>query len=177
MLTGAFLTATILLDMLSNVGTIDDISAFGRFTLLLPVAALDGIVIVWVFSSLTKIIKQLQNRNQVVKLEMYKKLYNALLVAAMLSMCWMVYEMYFRVGGASGMQWKSAWISTCYWKAMTFGVTVVVCILWGPSKVSARYAYSEQLDGEDGLELAAKAQKSDEGVFSLEDEEEEGKLE
>ena len=49
--------------------------------------------------------------------------------------------------------------------------------MWGPSKVSARYAYSEQLDGEDGLELAAKAQKSDEGVFSLEDEEEEGQLE
>ncbi|QDZ20708.1 transmembrane receptor protein [Chloropicon primus] len=182
LLTAAYLGATILLDTLSNVGTIDDISDFGRITILLPVAALDGVIIVWVFSSLTKIINKLQNRNQVVKLTMYSRLYKTMVLAAGVSLVWMLYEMYFRVADAASMQWQSEWVSACFWKTMTLALTAVVCVLWSPSKVSARYAYSEQLDGngEDNLELCERSAtpKNDETVFSLEDEDEEaGKLE
>jgi len=133
--------------MLSNVGTVDDISDFGRVTILVPVAALDGLIIVWVFSSLTKLINKLSSRNQMVKLSMYRSLYKALLFTAGVSVTWMLYEMYFRVADASNIQWKSEWISTCFWKSMTLFLTVVVCFLWAPNKISARFACSEQLDG------------------------------
>ena len=124
MLTAAYLAATLLLDMLSHIGNIDDISDFGRVTVILPVAALDGVMILWIFASLTKIITQLENRNQKVKLEMYRKLYKALMSATGLAVTWMMYEMYFRVFDASDMKWKSEWQSSCFWKSMTFVLTV-----------------------------------------------------
>ncbi len=90
-LTAAYLGATLLADLLKNVGSINDNSDFGRVTLLLPVAFLDGVIDIWTFSAVTKIINQLQSRNQVIKLNMYKNLYRCLLAATILSVFWMLY--------------------------------------------------------------------------------------
>ncbi len=89
--------------------------------------------------------------------------------------------MMFTVSDPARRQWRTEWRTTCFWQLMQVAVTAVVCVLWRPSKVSARYAYSEQLDGgleaagDPKLELSTKPMHhlDSEAVFSLEDEEEE----
>ena len=60
------------LDMISNVGTIDDLTSAARIILLLPVAVLDAIFILWVFTSLSRTLNQLQARRAGAKLDLYR---------------------------------------------------------------------------------------------------------
>ena len=60
------------LDVITNVGTIDDLTSLARMLLVLPVAALDGIFILWVFTSLSRTLNQLQARKATGKLELYR---------------------------------------------------------------------------------------------------------
>lgn len=67
-----YFIAVVSLDMISNVGTIDDLTSEARIILTLPVAALDGIFIFWVFTSLSRTLNQVQARRATAKLELYR---------------------------------------------------------------------------------------------------------
>lgn len=58
----AYFVATCSLDVMQNVGTIDDLTSSARLFLVLPVAVLDAIFILWIFTSLSKTLAQLQVR-------------------------------------------------------------------------------------------------------------------
>ena len=58
----SYFVAVVSLDLISNVGTIDDLTSTARIILILPVAALDGVFILWVFTSLSRTLNQLQAR-------------------------------------------------------------------------------------------------------------------
>ena len=60
------------LDITSNVGTIDDLTSTARIVLVLPVAILDAVFILWVFTSLSKTLGQLQARRAGAKLDLYR---------------------------------------------------------------------------------------------------------
>ncbi|GJP85559.1 hypothetical protein CLOP_g15641, partial [Closterium sp. NIES-67] len=57
---GAYLVAAEGLDVMQNVGAIDDLSSGERVILVLPVAVLDAAFILWIFTALSKTLSQLQ---------------------------------------------------------------------------------------------------------------------
>ena len=68
----SYFVAVSALDVTSNVGTIDDLTSLARMLLVLPVAALDAVFILWVFTSLSRTLNQLQARKATAKLELYR---------------------------------------------------------------------------------------------------------
>ena len=71
------------LDIISNVGTIDDLTSTARIVLILPVAVLDAVFILWVFTSLSRTLNQLQARRAAYKLVLYRFLCAALVTLAL----------------------------------------------------------------------------------------------
>ena len=69
----SYFVAVSALDVTSNVGTIDDLTSLARMLLVLPVAALDAVFILWVFTSLSRTLNQLQARKATAKLELYRQ--------------------------------------------------------------------------------------------------------
>jgi hypothetical protein len=57
---GAYFIAACTLDVMTNVGTIDDLTSSARIFLVLPVAVLDAVFILWIFTALSKTLAQLQ---------------------------------------------------------------------------------------------------------------------
>ena len=61
-LTGFYFVGTAALDVMTNVGTVDDLDSSLRVILVLPVAVLDAVYILWIFVSLSRTLAQLQAR-------------------------------------------------------------------------------------------------------------------
>jgi hypothetical protein len=68
----SYFFAVTALDITTNVGTIDDLTSTARIVLVLPVAILDAVFILWVFTSLSKTLGQLQARRAGAKLDLYR---------------------------------------------------------------------------------------------------------
>ncbi|KAL3684642.1 hypothetical protein R1sor_002664 [Riccia sorocarpa] len=156
LLGGTYFLAAESLDVVENVGTINDLSGKARLFLVLPVAILDAFFILWIFTSLSKTLEKLQARKQVAKLDLYRKFTNALAVAVVVAVVWIGYELYFKATDSYSEGWQNAWIISAFWSILTFLLLCVVCALWTPSQNSTRYAYSEDV-GEDFEDEAAIA--------------------
>ncbi|KAK5782510.1 hypothetical protein PVK06_037013 [Gossypium arboreum] len=117
-----YFVASELLDITEHVGTINDVSGRARLFLGLPDAFLDAFLILWIFTSLSKTLEQLQvscisllsdlmmgnvtfllydnhasfiqAKRISVKLDIYRKFSNALAVAVIASVAWITYEGY-----------------------------------------------------------------------------------
>jgi hypothetical protein len=131
-LSGAYFVASATLDVVANVGAIDDLTSGARVFLVLPVAALDGAFILWIFTSLSKTLAQLQQRRQMAKLSLYRYFTNALALSVVLSFVWVVYEMWFKVTDAFNEKWEADWITAAFWHVLNFALTAVICFLWRP---------------------------------------------
>ncbi|KMZ73018.1 Lung seven transmembrane receptor family protein, expressed [Zostera marina] len=153
LLGATYLLATELLDIAENAGTINDVSGKTRLLLVLPDAFLDVFLILWIFTSLSQTLEQLQIKRSSVKLDIYRKFTNALVVCVIASIAWIGYEIYFKATDPFSERWRSAWIITAFWDILAFALLCVMCYLWAPSQSSKRYAYSEEI-GEDGDEEA-----------------------
>ncbi|KAH9305381.1 hypothetical protein KI387_009785, partial [Taxus chinensis] len=92
LLGATFFLASELLDLVENVGSINDMSGKARLFLVLPVAILDAFFIIWIFTSLSKTLEKLQARRLLAKLDIYRKFTNALAVAVIVSVAWIGYE-------------------------------------------------------------------------------------
>ena len=88
------------LDIVSNVGAIDDLTSTARLVMNLPVALLDAVFILWVFASLSATLRTLQFRNATGKLQLYRRFTNALATWVWVSVAWVAYEMYLKVSTA-----------------------------------------------------------------------------
>ncbi|XP_021716553.1 transmembrane protein 87A-like [Chenopodium quinoa] len=159
MLGATFFLASEVLELVENVGTISDLSGKARLFLVLPVALLDAFFILWIFNSLSATLNKLQARRMMAKLDIYRKFTNALVVAVILSVGWICYELYFKANDTHNEHWQNAWIITAFWQVLSFSVLTVICILWAPSQNSTRYAYSgdEDFDKDDTLTLIKPA--------------------
>ncbi|CAI5995289.1 unnamed protein product [Closterium sp. NIES-65] len=190
-----YFAAVELLDVMQNVGAIDDLTSSERLFLVLPVAVLDAIFILWIFSALSKTLAQLQAKRTTHKLELYRKFTNSLAIAVLVSVAWIGFEMYLRTSDPYNEQWEGDWITGCFWHVLTLMLLCLICVLWAPSRNATRYAYSEDVPEELGEEEVAlttvstsggaggggggaeKKQAVNTDVFSLDDELEEGKKE
>mmetsp|Transcript_12728 Transcript_12728/g.32640 ORF Transcript_12728/g.32640 Transcript_12728/m.32640 type:complete len:523 (-) Transcript_12728:243-1811(-) len=181
----AYFVACIALDMVTHVGTVDDLPSMARVVLVLPVAVLDAVVILWIFSSLSKTLTQLGARKQTVKLQLYRNFTNTLAIAVWISICWIAYELYFKFNDSEHTEkWEFYWVTDAFWQVLSFGVLLVICILWRPSHNSQCYAYTEADAAEEEMgEAGGAVGKGDAeqgtintDVFSIEEEPEESKM-
>ncbi|CAL8997979.1 unnamed protein product [Prunus brigantina] len=167
-----FFLATELLNITEYVGTINDVSGRARLFLVLPDAFLDAFLILWIFTSLSRTLEQLQAKRSSVKLDMYRKFSNALAVTVIASVAWIVYEVYFKATDPFNEKWQSAWIITAFWDILAFALLCVICYLWAPSQSSQRYAYSEEVgeesDDEESQSLTRGKPEGDIGLVKQE---------
>ncbi|KAF5733303.1 transmembrane protein 87B [Tripterygium wilfordii] len=133
-----YFLASELLNITEYVGTINDISGRARLFLVLPVAFLDAFLILWIFTSLSRTLEQLQVKRSSVKLDIYRKFSNALAVTVIASVAWIVYEVYFKATDPFNERWQSAWIITAFWDVIAYLLLCVICYLWAPSQSSQR---------------------------------------
>ncbi|CAL9109479.1 unnamed protein product [Musa acuminata var. zebrina] len=157
MLGATFFLASEILELVENVGAVSDLAGKARLILVLPVAFLDAFFILWIFTSLSKTLDKLQARRLMAKLDIYRKFTNALVVAVVVSVCWIGYELYFKSTDVYNEQWQNAWIISAFWQVLSFALLCVIAALWAPSQNSMRYAYSddgtEDFEREDSLFL------------------------
>ncbi|KAL0923137.1 hypothetical protein M5K25_007183 [Dendrobium thyrsiflorum] len=182
------------LELVEHLGNINDFSGKARLFLVLPVALLDSVFIVWIFSSLSKTLEKLQVRRSVAKLDLYRKFTNSLAVSVLLSVAWIGYELYFNATDPLSELWQRAWIISAFWNVLSYILLGVICFLWAPSQNPTRYAYSEEMGDdfdEEGISLTSgakvvgdmanklerKERKASDHVFGLGDEHEEDKRE
>lgn len=142
-LTGFYFVGTAALDVMTNVGTVDDLDSSLRVILVLPVAVLDAVYILWIFVSLSRTLAQLQARRQSAKLDMYRKFTNALALMVMVSIVFICYEMFFKISDRYNERWQEDWIPNAFWHALSFALLLVICVLWAPHATSLKYAYHE----------------------------------
>ncbi|KAL8234567.1 hypothetical protein R6Q59_020667 [Mikania micrantha] len=162
-----YFLSTELLNIAENVGTISDIAGRARVILVLPNALLDAFLIMWIFTSLSKTLTQLQAKRSSVKLDTYRKFSNALLITVILSVVWIGYEVYFKATDPFNERWQSGWIITSFWDILAFALLCVICYLWTPSQTCQRYAYSEEKDVDSDEETEALNSGSPKGDISL----------
>ncbi|KAI3938871.1 hypothetical protein MKW92_012494 [Papaver armeniacum] len=174
MLGGTFFLATEVLELVENVGTVNDLSGKARLLLVLPVAILDAFFIVWIFTSLSTTLNKLQAKRMTAKLDIYRKFTNSLAVAVIVSVAWICYELYFKSNDIYNEQWQSAWIIPAFWHVLSFSLLCVICALWAPSQNAMRYAYSdegaEEFDNEDASMLIKPPQSPSKGVYDAAEE-------
>ncbi|XP_061337210.1 uncharacterized protein LOC133284231 [Gastrolobium bilobum] len=165
-----YFLASELLNITEYVGTINDVSGRARLLLVLPDAFLDAFLILWIFTSLSRTLEQLQAKRSSVKLDIYRKFSNALAVTVIASVAWIGYEVYFKATDPFNERWQSAWIITAFWDILAFALLCVICYLWAPSQTSQRYAYSgevgEESDDEEAMSLT-KGKHEGQGEVSL----------
>ncbi|KAJ1391621.1 Lung seven transmembrane receptor-like [Sesbania bispinosa] len=165
-----YFLASELLNITEYVGTINDVSGRARLLLVLPDAFLDAFLILWIFTSLSRTLEQLQAKRSSVKLDIYRKFSNALAVTVISSVVWIGYEVYFKATDPFNERWQSAWIITAFWDILAFALLCVICYLWAPSQSSQRYAYSEEVGEESDEEEAqalTKGKQEGQGELSL----------
>ncbi|XP_062156248.1 uncharacterized protein LOC133864067 isoform X2 [Alnus glutinosa] len=151
-----YFVASEALELVEHLGNINDFSGKTRLFLVLPVAVLDACFILWIFSSLSKILEKLQIRRSMAKLELYRKFTNSLAVSVLLSVAWIGYELYFNATDPLSELWRRAWIIPAFWTLLAFILLGVICILWAPSHNPTRYAYTEEMgeeSEEEGISL------------------------
>ncbi|KAH7373644.1 hypothetical protein KP509_17G066800 [Ceratopteris richardii] len=189
-----YFVAVEVLDVIEHVGAINDMAGKEKLLLVLPVAVLDAVFIMWIFTSLSKTLEKLLTRRLTAKLELYRKFTNTLAVIVVLSIAWIGYELFFKATYAYGSRWQYEWIILAFWNIISFALLCVVCLLWAPSRNATRYAYSEEgpddFDSEEAVALTSMTTNShatsdadrekravNTDVFRLEDANEEEKIE
>ncbi|KAL6855886.1 hypothetical protein ACP4OV_018688 [Aristida adscensionis] len=146
----AYFAASEALDFGENVGAVGDDAPARRMFFLLPVAALNAVFVYWIFSSLSKTLNKLKARRMTAKLEMYRKLTNALIIAVAVSLGWITFEIHFKSTDEYNERWRAAWVIPAAWQLISFALLCAVCLLWAPSHGAAAYAYSEEAAAADG---------------------------
>ncbi|TVU37947.1 hypothetical protein EJB05_11292 [Eragrostis curvula] len=115
---------------------------------------------------------QLPARRMTVKLEMYRKFTNALIIGVALSLGWITFEghellamprrvlvLNWHLSASTSSRrneynerWRAAWVIPAGWQLISFSLLCAVCLIWAPSHSSMRYAYSDEEGEECDLE-------------------------
>ncbi|PWZ37229.1 Transmembrane protein 87A [Zea mays] len=140
------------LEVSENVGTVSDHSSslMRRLFLVLPLAVLNAVFVYWIFSSLSKTLNKLKAKRMTTKLEMYRMLNNALIIAVAVSLSWITFEVQFKSTDEYNERWRATWVIPTVCQLILFSLLYAVCLMWAPSQSAARYAYLDDEDeGED----------------------------
>eukprot|EP00164_Ancoracysta_twista_P004253 GFYU01005731.1.p1 GENE.GFYU01005731.1~~GFYU01005731.1.p1 ORF type:complete len:515 (+),score=109.61 GFYU01005731.1:170-1714(+) len=140
-----YIIFSMLLDILTQLRSTTDISPILHTFAIIPVALIDSAFYWWIFFSLSKNLQYLENRRQLIKLELYKRFTRILVGSIAITCLSILCQMYIMVTHNVEANWHKLWVFEAYWDVLYFGILVAIMILWRPSQNSQRYAYSEEL--------------------------------
>ncbi|ONM22183.1 Transmembrane protein 87B [Zea mays] len=160
MLGGTFFLATEILELVENLGAVNDLSGKARLFLVYPVAILDAAFVIWIFISLAKTIGKLQARRLMAKLDIYRKFATALIISVLVSVGWIGYEIYSKSTDVFNERWQHAWIIPAFWHVLSFLLLCVICYLFS-------YDASEFFDRKDNISLIRPAPSASKNGWNL----------
>mmetsp|Transcript_94186 Transcript_94186/g.270004 ORF Transcript_94186/g.270004 Transcript_94186/m.270004 type:complete len:527 (+) Transcript_94186:121-1701(+) len=116
---------------------------------LLPVALLNGVIFYWIFTALSSLMETLRERRQQEKLLLFERLWKVL-VAALAAASSMLLFQIFDLSRSISIRWHYQWFFADGVSHILFLLVLsVMMYLWAPHTNSQRYAYSQQIDGDD----------------------------
>jgi len=115
---------------------------FMQYVTMLPVAALDLVFFFWIFRSLSDIIAQLENREQGVKLQLYKRFRIVLIITMLLACGWSLIYSFIVVSGRISADWESRWMFDGFFDVLYVFVLIMIMVLWRPTNNAAQFAYA-----------------------------------
>jgi|EP01047_Picozoa_sp_COSAG01_P057978 hypothetical protein len=159
-----------LLEVVDWVGHSEELPMTIRLIFVMPVAALDSLFSVWIFTELSATIEQLEQRKQRSKLQLYNRFTFIMATCVFLSLVWSSYEVWVTEGSGNsfGDRWRNYWMLEAGWPALYFLVLLSIMWLWAPSKNAVRYAYSEEISLDDDYVEGSDDEKDDDGATSFE---------
>lgn len=168
-LCGAYLLFSLSLEIATNLGAVDDMVTVLRLMLVVPVSIIDSLFILWIFTSLSRTLSQVHSRKQTAKLDLYRSFTNMIAITVVVSLFWIIYEMYFRISDSINVYWENEWVNGAFWHMLNFLVLCGICFLWRPSQQAARFAFVAERDEEEAVALTGGHYRSDQtDIFVLE---------
>ncbi|KAG8470707.1 hypothetical protein KFE25_009128 [Diacronema lutheri] len=169
-----YFTFSMVLDTVSNISPITDISVPLRLLFILPVALLDAAFYWWIFSGLSRTLSQLLSRKQSAKLTLYRRFSHVLIASIVLSAAWVTWQMVVIISDSLDDRWDTLWIFDAFWHVLYAAILMAIACMWSPSQNNLQYAYSDELLQDDdaehddeGDEDGAAAKEAPSEAFSI----------
>jgi len=163
-------------DVMSSYSQMTYIMQHIRAFFLFPVAALDSLFFLWILQEISGNIQHLTENKQQAKLRIYQRFWQILVITALFSVFWALYQVFVTMGSNEDSRWDSLWAFEGMWHIIYFAVLIAISVLWRPSANASAYAYSEQLktgdddDDELGVEMTDQLQGSNiKPAFTIDD--------
>jgi len=138
------------LEVLLHYSETQEVSPMLQIIFTPPVTILDGYIWWWLFASLNDTVAQLEQKGQMVKHQLYKKLNWCLglsLGAAFFFACYQLYWVWMKL---YLLNWKVMWIlEVGFWQVLFTVTFFAVMTLLRPSRYISKYAYVQQIATED----------------------------
>lgn len=110
----------------------------------LPAYLVDMIFLMWIYTSLVKMLETLQESGETFKLGMYQQLARTITFFMFVFVIMTVLMLGVEVDEPNWLfEWL--WVLDVIWEVINFAIIVAVCIIWRPSPTSGMLAYSKQL--------------------------------
>ena len=106
---------TTILDVVKALSHENDTSGSFFIMVIVPVALLDSIFYYWTFVSLYDVVAALEERKQTIKLALYKKFVSVIAICLVVSLFWVMYQMYFLYTDSFTTSWQYAWVFDAFW--------------------------------------------------------------
>ena len=142
-------------------------TSFGDLLVVIILAVLDTAFLWWIFLSLTRILQQLTLRRQVVKLQLYKRVFAVLSAGAVASVFVVVTQLIVVsiAGGNDRTNWRTWWMWSAFWSVLYWAILVAISFLFRPRSNNTRYGHAEIYDTEDETASSSVALASVSGVY------------
>jgi hypothetical protein len=115
----------------------------------IPLAVLDSIICWWIFSSLVQTMRTLRLRRNLVKLQLYRKFTNCLILSVIISFLFMICVIKQHKITACLIDWHRLWLDQAFWHVLFSFMLLVIMILWRPTNNNQRFAFTQLLDETD----------------------------
>lgn len=120
-----------------NLGDPEFGNIFAIVVMLL--AAIDTTFYMWTINSLNNLVVTLQSRQQTVKLLLYTRFRNVLVLAITCAFIWAFYGAYLVSGHNAEKDWGQTWTIDALSEINYLIIFIAIVILWAPSRNNQRY--------------------------------------
>lgn len=153
-----YFAAETALELVERQAAVSDQAGRIRLYLALPVAFFNACFYVWIFSGLNATTEYLTQNQQIAKLKVYRKFAAVLVTCLVLSVAFVLYDLYYLATLQALVHWSYLWILNGGFSTILYTVILyAIMLLWRPSRVAKSLGYdelvSQPLDEFDALEL------------------------
>jgi hypothetical protein len=118
----------------------------------IPLAILDSIICWWIFVNLLSTMKTLRLRRNVIKLKLYRNFANIIIFMVLASVIFILWDINEHRSKSCLKAWDNMWLRDAFWHILFSIILFSIMVLWRPSAMNQRYAYSPLVDGVDSDE-------------------------